>query len=163
MKLIFTAFFLCMGFALQAQIDTSSQCWKQQVIPSFSVFTSDSTAFANINLEPKKKTVFMLFSPDCDHCQKQVELMQKNAGVFKNAQLVLITTASFEMIREFEKKYAISKYPFITICRDPKMFFGVFFKLKQVPMLAFYGSDSRIKKIYNNGATMKQIKAALAL
>ena len=56
---------------------------------------------------PKGRTVFVLFfSPDCDHCNRQAQLIQAELPLFRQATLVWVN-AFHEVadIRAFQPKY----------------------------------------------------------
>jgi hypothetical protein len=163
MKLFLSIVFLVLVNYSFAQVDTGSAAWKLGSLPRFSLLKTDSTLLTEKDLKPGKCTIIMLFSPDCEHCQKQIEMMLKKASLFKDCQLILATTLPMPYIRDFVIKYKTDQFPFIRVGQDSKFFFGPFFKLQQVPMLAFYNRQGKLKEVYHGGADMKKIKRALSL
>ena len=81
-------------------------------IPQFTVFKApDSTSFTRDNLKKNKPVVFMIFSPDCEHCQHETEKLLANIDKFKTAQIVMVTYLPYEEMIAFYKKYKIADYP----------------------------------------------------
>ncbi len=160
---IFTSISLHAQTEVAMQPDSTALCWKEKIIPAFSLLKTDSSFFTEKNLVHGKKTIIMLFSPDCDHCQNQLKLILKQPRIFDSCQLIMVTTLPMKYINDFIATYNTNKYSFITIAQDYKFFFGPYYKLKQVPMLAFYNANGVLKSIYNNGAKMSEIKSEFGL
>ena len=132
------------------------------VIPSFTVFKApDSTAFTRDDLHKKKSTVFVIFSPDCEHCQRETEMMLKNIHDFKNTQIVMITYLPYEEMIRFYKTYKIANYPQIVMARDTKFFFPVFFKVRNLPSIFVYDKKGKFKKSFEGDVKIQTIVAEL--
>ena len=131
-------------------------------IPQFSIYkASDSTAFTRENLQKKKATVFIIFSPDCEHCQHETDELKKNIDKFKNTQIVMIGFLPHNMIRDFYKDYQIEKYPQITMGRDAKYFFPIFFNVKSLPAIYIYDKKGRFKQAFEGSVKIEKIIEAL--
>ena len=69
--------FTCLGGFCQAD-STAPVYLRFPVIPQFTVYKApDSTAFSRDDLQKKEPVVFMIFSPDCEHCQ----LSERKLGI----------------------------------------------------------------------------------
>ncbi len=131
-------------------------------IPQFTVYKApDSTAFSKVNLQKRKNTVFFIFSPDCSHCQHETESLIKNIKQFKNTQIVMITYLPYEEMIKFYKDYKIADYPQITMARDTKFFFPVFFKVQNLPSIFVYDKKGDFKKAFEGSVKMEAIEAEL--
>jgi thiol-disulfide isomerase/thioredoxin len=131
-------------------------------IPSFTVYKApDSTAFTKDNLEKKKEVVFMIFSPDCEHCQHETEALLKEIDKFKNTQIVMITYLPYDEMITFYKNYKIANYPQITMARDTKFFFPVFFKIRNLPSIFVYDKKGNFKKNFEGSVKIDSIAEAL--
>jgi thiol-disulfide isomerase/thioredoxin len=70
--------------------------------PKFSLLKMDSTTYlTNKDLGEKKNTVFINFSPTCDHCQRTIKSILDNIQKFKETQFVLTSFEDFASIRKF--------------------------------------------------------------
>ncbi len=120
----------------------------------------DSTAFTKDDLK-KKETIFMIFSPDCEHCQHETEALLKDIDKLKNAQIIMITYLPYNEMITFYKNYKIADYPQITMARDTKFFFPVFFKVRNLPSIFVYDKKGNFKKNFEGSVKIDSIAEAL--
>jgi thiol-disulfide isomerase/thioredoxin len=144
-----------------AQYDTTPPYLKTKVVPNFVLLSIDSVAFTQNVLAENKNTIIMLFNPDCGHCQEQLELLLTIPEVLKTTTLILATTEPLKKIKSFYDKYQLQKYPWIHIGKDPKYFFGVYYKPKTIPVLAFYNKQKQF--VYFNQGNVKKKEIIKAL
>ena len=123
-------------------------------IPDFKLLLVDSTTnFYTENLDPKKNTLIMMFSPDCDHCQHQTEDIIKHIDAFKNTQIVMNTVLPFEQMREFYDKYQLQRFKNIIVGRDVLFFFSPYYRAQFTPYLALYTKNGEL--LYTNDGQVK--------
>ena len=131
-------------------------------IPQFTIFNvKDSSLITRDNLKKKRPTVLIIFSPDCEHCQKETKDLEANITKFKNAQILMVTYLPFEEMRKFYKEYNIANYPMITMGRDAKFFFPVFYKLKSLPAIFVYDKKGNLKKSFEGSVSVLKVAAEL--
>src|SRR4051794_9684974 len=75
--------------------DSTPAYLKNPAIPSFSIQQPDSSWFRKANLQSKKPTLILYFSPDCGHCQLETEEVLSKMKELNNLQIVMITSRSF--------------------------------------------------------------------
>lgn len=149
---------LCTSVFSQANDTEKPVYLRFPTIPEFTVYKApDSTAFTRDDLHKKKSTVFIIFSPDCEHCQRETELITKNIASFKNTQIVMVTYLPYEEMIGFYKKYQIANYPQIVMARDTKFFFPVFFKVKNLPSIFVYDKKGKFKKAFEGDVKTQTI------
>ncbi len=105
--------------------------------------------------------MFMVFSPDCGHCQHETEAILANIKDFKNTQIVMVTYLPFEEMMIFYKNYHLSKYPQITVARDTKFFFPVFYKVQNLPAIFIYDKKGDFKKGFEGSVKIDSLVAEL--
>jgi thiol-disulfide isomerase/thioredoxin len=152
---------LFLAVASFAQYDTTPPYLKTKVIPNFILLNTDSIAFTQNVLAENKSTIIMLFNPECGHCQEQLELLLTLPEVTKTTNLILATTEPLKKIKIFYDKYQLQKYPWIHIGKDPKYFFGVYYKPKTIPVLAFYNKQKQFVYFSQGNVKKKEIIKAL--
>ena len=103
----------------------------------------------------------MIFSPDCEHCQHETEQLLANIDKFKNAQILMITYLPYNEMIDFYKNYKIANYPEITVARDTKFFFPVFFKVRNLPSIFVYDKKGNFKKNFEGSVKIDSIAEAL--
>ncbi|MEO8765625.1 MAG: thioredoxin, partial [Ginsengibacter sp.] len=145
------------------QLDSTAPAYLRfPVIPQFTVFKApDSTAFSRDNLQKKKPVVFMIFSPECEHCQRETDTLLAHIDKMKDAQIVMITYLPYEEMIQFYKKYKIADYPQITMARDTKFFFPVFFKVRNLPSIYVYDKKGDFRKNFEGSVKIDSVSELL--
>jgi thioredoxin-related protein len=116
LKKIITLLFV-IGFAFNASAQDKTQdsipVYKRfPEVPPFTLRTvPDSMQFIKQDLKKNKATIIMIFSPDCEHCQRATRDLQAHAAEFKNVQIVMASPLDFNLIEKFYKEYNIAQYP----------------------------------------------------
>jgi peroxiredoxin len=159
-KLFFLIFILFSGFPSFAQ-DTALYL-QFPTIPLFSIIKApDSSKFTKTDLLKKKATIVIVFSPDCDHCQHEVNEIKANYKLFKKAQLLMVTSSDFKYVKAFYDEYKIADFPLITMGRDPNYMFGTFFKVKSFPAIFLYNKKGNYVTSFDGSVPVKMIADAL--
>ncbi len=133
---------------------------KYPTLPEFTINkVTDSTDFTRDNLRKHRPVVFMIFSPECEHCQHETEKIIANIDQFKNKdiQLVMVTYLPYNEMVDFYKKYKIADYPEITMGRDGKFFFPVFFKVRNLPSFYIYDKKGKFVKRFEGSVNTNLI------
>jgi thiol-disulfide isomerase/thioredoxin len=153
-------FFYAIAFS---QEDSTAPVYQRfPTIPQFTVFKApDSTSFTRDDLKKNKPVVFMIFSPDCEHCQHETEKLLANIDKFKNSQIVMVTYLPYHEMMAFYKNYKIADYPEITMARDTKFFFPVFFKIRNLPSIFVYDKKGNFKKNFEGSVNTDLISDEL--
>lgn len=118
---------------------------KNPTIPPIHLLLPDSaTVFTDKNLKKNKPLYIILFSPDCDHCQKQTEEIADSIHRLKNIQIVMATTLSFDKMKEFYTHYRLSRFENITVGWDQYLLLPTVYRIKNFPFLAFYDKKGKL-------------------
>jgi len=162
-KILFLSLLLVGYSAVFCQADSTAPAYlKYPVIPQFTVYKApDSAAFSRNNLQKSKPVVFMIFSPECEHCQRETDTLLAQIDKMKDAQIVMITYLPYAEMIEFYKKYNIAHYPQITMARDTKFFFPVFFKVRNLPSIYVYDKKGDFKRNFEGSVRIDLLSAAL--
>ena len=156
--LLAISFLFLKGFS---QVNTAEEVpvyLRFPTVPQFTLYNiSDSVAFTREDLKKNTATVFFVFSPDCEHCQHETENLKKNIKMFKNAQIVMVSYLPWEEIKKFYAEYNISDYPQITMARDTKFFFPVFYKVRNLPSIFVYDKKGNFKKAFEGSVKLNDI------
>jgi thiol-disulfide isomerase/thioredoxin len=140
-----------------AGTDTIAQYRKNPAIPSFKIQMPDSSWFSKANLQPKKPTLILYFSPDCGHCQLETEEILGKMKELNNLQIVMVTSRPFEDMANFADHYKISRFPSIKIGTDPSRMVTQFYQVKFTPFSALYDKQGRLVKVYESGIDMPEL------
>ncbi len=133
------------------------------VIPEFKVLLPDSSHwFSKADLKKGRAVMFMAFNPDCEHCQKQADIIvANNTGELSKLQIVMTTYQDMGKMRSFMRDHKLAGHPNITVGRDVGYFFGPFFNMHYSPFLAFYDKQGRLAKVYEGGAQADKLKSTV--
>lgn len=140
-----------------ARPDTLAPYQKNPYIPSFTIQMPDKTWFTKNNLQPKRPTLILYFSPDCGHCQIETEELLSKMKEFKNLQIVMVTSRPFEDMANFAEHYMIKRFPAIKIGTDPARLVTRFYDVKFTPFSAFYDKKGKLVKVYEKGINMEEL------
>ncbi|MDQ6755335.1 MAG: redoxin domain-containing protein [Bacteroidota bacterium] len=162
-RILLSIFILCVGHVCFSQADSSQPVYLRfPTIPLFTIYkASDSTAFTRDDLQKKKPTVFIIFSPDCEHCQHETEALIKNINKFKDVQIVMVDYLPHEEMVKFYNNYKIANYPEITMGRDAKFFFPIFFHVESLPAIYVYDKKGKFKQAFQGSVKIDKIADAL--
>ena len=69
----------------------------------------------------------------------------------------MITYLPYEEMIKFYKTYKIANYPQITMARDTKFFFPVFFKVRNLPSIFVYDKKGDLKKSFEGSVKIEDI------
>ncbi len=161
-KYIFTALTALWGLAAAAQTDTTLLYKRFPIVPSFKLINiADSSIFTKDNLKKKKPTIIMMFSPDCEHCQDETKDITANIGMFKKAQILMVSPLDFDYMKQFYIDYKIGDFSNITMARDPTYFLGTFFKVRSFPSIFVYNKKGKLVNSFIGSTPIEQIAASL--
>ena len=125
-------------------------------IPSFDLLLQDSATHLNTGLIPAgEPVVFFYFSPYCPYCRAQMQNLIANIKDLQGIRFILVTAFPYSDMKAFYKHYDLARYSNITIGEDYKQAFGDYFRTSQVPYLAVYDKQRKLKqvnlgKLYSN-------------
>lgn len=154
MKSFFLPIIIFISITASASTDSIPAHLKGLKIPDFKLLLADSTThFYTENLDRKKNTLIMLFSPDCDHCQHQTEDIIQNIAAFKNTQIVMTTVLPFHQMKTFYETNQLQRFKNIVMGRDVLYFFSPYYRAQFTPYLALYNKKGEL--LYTNDGQVK--------
>jgi thioredoxin-related protein len=152
--LVLSAFLVVCSVAM-AQQDTTALLYKRfPAVPPISLLKSDSGLITKAGLKKNQPVLLMYFSPECHHCQHQMEDMIKRMDDLKKVQIVLATYQPMEELVSFENKYQLKQYSNVRAGRDTKFFIVPFFKIRNLPYLALYNKKGNLITTYEGNVKM---------
>ncbi|MCG2615001.1 thioredoxin fold domain-containing protein [Terrimonas sp. NA20] len=158
-RIIAVLFLTVIGMKGFSQVDSTSPPFKKfPTFPPVKLLLVDSvTTFSKTDLNKKKPTMIMLFSPDCDHCKHETEELIKRIDDFKDVQILMITPMPFENMREYYQHFGLAKYSNIKMGRDTKFMLPTFYNMRFFPFLAFYNKKQELISVFEGNMPMDKI------
>ncbi|MEP6597089.1 MAG: hypothetical protein ABJA71_14145 [Ginsengibacter sp.] len=149
------------AFVCFSQVDTLPVFKRFPYIPEFTIYKApDSTVFTRENLK-RKPSVFIIFSPDCEHCKIETAGLLLNINKFEKAQIIMVTYLPYEEMIKFYKEYKIANYPVITMGRDAKFFFPIFFRVRNFPSIFVYDKAGKLQESFEGVVDVDKIAEGL--
>lgn len=141
-----------------SQTDTAPLYKRFPTVPPLNLLLMDSsTVFTEKNLKKNKAVFIDLFSPDCEHCQKATEELIDSISKFKNIQIVMATTLSFDKMKFFYEKNQLSRFPNIVMGQDRQLILPTFYKIKNFPFYAFYNKNGKLIDIAEGAIPISKV------
>ena len=161
MRIFTLLILLALPFFSLAQEDDAPYL-KNPFIPQFSILNTDSTSwFTQREIRNGFPVMIMLFSPDCEHCREQTEILVKNMEKLKNTEIIMSTFQPIYKMKEFCSQYKLAKYPNVHVGRDVKYFFGPYYRIRYSPFIAIYNKDRKLVRVFEGGAKIDKLLEAL--
>jgi thioredoxin-related protein len=144
---------------LFSQVDSIAPPYKKfPVFPPVKLILPDKEIFTKDDLPKKKPVMLMIFSPDCEHCKHETEELIKNIQLFDKSEIVMATMLSFDSMMVFRERNKLANYKNIIVGQDTHFFLPVFFRIQNLPFLAFYDKKGKLISVFEG--TMPVQKAA---
>ena len=161
MKYILTAFLsvvlTTLSFAQVAQQDNDAPYLKDKKAPTFTITTIQGKEATHRILPTKYKfTCYIIFSPDCSHCEHEAEELTNNADKFKNVFFIWDSYREMDAIKKFASKYGLDRQANVLIGRDPTYSLASFFRPKMTPFVAIY-KNGGLLKVYEQGVKVSEL------
>jgi peroxiredoxin len=118
-------------------------------LPSFDIRLLDSVSLLNSHsIASGKLSIFILFSPDCDHCAALSKEIKNRATLFDSVNLWMLSPPMpFAEVKKFSMINGIAQMPNIVVGIDMDFFFGSFFRATTVPFVVIYDQDKKWRKV----------------
>ncbi len=133
-------------------------CRPKPDMPSFNLLLSDSVSTLNTNNIPTGKTsILVLFSPDCEHCQKETSDILLKMDSLKEVSFYFITIDPMDRMRVFNAYYHLKKYPNITVAQDYSYSTLKYFTGVAPPSSFIYDKYKRLRGVFKGATSASQL------
>ncbi len=140
----------------QSNIDPNAPFLKDKNIPRFTLNLTNGKNFSHNQIPKTRFTCFIIFSPDCSHCQDEATELTKNADKFKNVFFIWNSYKEMNEIKAFASKYGLDKQSNVVVGRDPEFSIPVFFRPRMTPFVAIY-DKGQFLKVYEQGVKVPEL------
>jgi thioredoxin-related protein len=146
-----------------AQVDTFRAPYLR--FPNFPavklVFPDNNTYLAKEKLDNKKAVMLMVFNPQCEHCQHEIDQIVKHMNEFKNYQIVMATIMPFDSMIHFRERYQLAQYNNIIMGQDFQYYLPPFYQMRNLPYLAFYDKKKKLISVFEGSMPIEKALAEL--
>ena len=122
---------------------------KNLLFPTFKLLKMDSSTYlTNQDIADNKNTIFINFSPTCDHCERTIKSILDNITKFSETQFILTSFESFSSIRKFYFDYSLHTYSSVYIVQESDYSLTKQIQYSSFPCLIIFDKQQKfIKKI----------------
>ena len=160
---LFILAFLTLVSGVNAQKDSVAQLQPTYLrfptVPPFKLILpgDNNGLYTKADLPKNKAVMMMVFSPECEHCQHEIEEILKNINDFKNIQIVMATMLPIEKVAGFVQKYDLKKYPNIIVGKDQAYMLPAYYNIRNLPFLAFYNKKQDLISVFEGNLGVPKI------
>src|SRR5215510_15736602 len=116
---LFFILFCCISLSALAQTQPDPPYKRFPTVPPLKLLLTDSsTIFTEKDLKKNTPLFVILFSPDCEHCQKETEELIDKIDSFKNIQIVMATFLPVDKMKTFYDNYKLNRFSNIIVGYD---------------------------------------------
>jgi len=128
-------------------------------MPALNIVKTDNTPLFMKDLDGKVCVIF--FNPDCDHCQREAQMLQANKDILKDYQVYFITIDQMPAIIEFADKYKLSSESNVVFARaEPGEVINAVGQINQVPTFFIYRDRALVTRMEGE-VTLEKLKSVL--
>ena len=122
---------------------------KNLLFPTFKLLKMDSSSYlTNQDIASNKNTIFINFSPTCDHCERTIKSILDNITKFSETQFILTSFESFSSIRKFYFDYSLHTFSSVYIVQETDYSLTKQIQYSSFPCLILFDKQQKfIKKI----------------
>lgn len=125
--------------------------------PAFNIILPDSSIVNTATLPDDKPVLFMVFSPDCEHCQKETADILKNIDSFKQMKLLFVTLDPLIRLKVYNTYYHIPNYSNITIGKDASAYIISHYQHIPPPYMILFDKEHRFRAMFKGETEVTQI------
>lgn len=104
-----------------------------------------------------QKTIIVLFSPTCEHCQNKAQEIKNHIKEFSDIQIVMISSEDSVSINKFANYYQLNNLPNLQFLHLPKQKIFETFASASVPRILVYDSEGNLIKDFNGEVKIEKL------
>jgi len=109
------------------------------------------------NLPSGKPTIFIYFSPDCEHCQQEAKMLLAHQKELHFLDIYMVTNGALDEARKFYKVFRLDTVQNIFVVKDYEYSFYKVYLPPTTPFIAIYDGEKKLRKIYREEVTINSI------
>lgn len=162
MKFFFLFTLSILSFSGFCQVDNTPPPYKRfPGLPPVKILLGDSTSwFTKEQVPAKKDVLYMIFSPECSHCQHETEELVAHKQDFKNIQIVMVTMQPLWEMKDFIIKYKLNEMPNVVVGKDIYYTTPSFYNIHNLPFLAMYDTSGNVIRTFEGSMPIEKVLEA---
>lgn len=132
--------------------------------PIFSILKMDSINYVtNTDLKENTNTVFINFSPTCDHCERTIKSILQNIKKMIQTQFVLTSFESLSSMRKFYFDNGLNSFANVFIGQEIDYSLTRQIKYSSFPCLVLFDKNNKYIKTIDEESNAKVIMKVLKI
>jgi len=115
-------------------------------LPDIKVMTMDSSIIRLNTLQTNMPMIFFYFHPECEICAMEITELLKNRNEFENIQMIFVSFASIDEIKQYLETYKIDYFKHVLIANDYKGDLVSKLHVKAPPTCFIYDKSLTLKR-----------------
>jgi peroxiredoxin len=153
--------FLCVGLTCCSSKSEKGPEAKTDQVQSVSDVPNLPLTFADGSKKFAKdlpgKIALILFQPDCDHCQREAQDIQKHLDAFKDTKLYFVSSSSMQEMTDFAKAYGLAQSPNVVFARTEVQDVLNAYGPIDAPSLYLYSSEGKLIQAFNGEVAIEVV------
>lgn len=138
---------MLLGFSIIKRIKQKNRIEnKIQTIPEFIFCDLLGEEFNSSYINNNNSCLIIYFHPECEHCHYEAEQISLNIDQFYNFQIIMISPASRENVKDFANNYHLLEFDNITVLIDTLDVFHNTFGPNPFPTTFIYNKERKLVK-----------------
>ena len=108
----------------------------------------------------KGKNIFVMFQPDCSHCQEEAVLIEQHLAAFKNYTLYFISSSPMDQIMAFARNFNLDNKDNVKFAWTSSEGVLTYYGPIQTPSIYIY-SEGKLRQKFNGQTEIETILQAL--
>jgi len=131
-------------------------------LPDFKVTSISTNQSVNSHiLSAGHPTIFLYFSPQCEHCQKETRDLINHRDELRNVNIAWITNDPIDSLKAFSRHFRLDTIPNSFVGADNEFSFYRVFLPPVTPYIAIYDRYQTLLKIYYEETDISNIIKAI--
>jgi len=134
------------------------------IFPELNILKMDSVNYiTNKDLKDSMNTVFVNFSPTCDHCERTIKSILQNIQKFRQTQFILTSFESLSSIRKFYFDNGLNSFADVFVGQEIDYSLTKQIKYSSFPCLVFFDQSKHYIKTIDEETNAKEILKVLKI
>lgn len=130
-----------------------------ETIPQFNFYKLNHEVFTEKSVKPGKKTLFVFFDSECEHCQRAANYLNKHYNELRSVNIYMVTLDDVSKIKSFMATYCpdLLKKKNVVLLQDlrnefitqfsPRKYPSIFLFSVKKKLIGYEDEESKISKL----------------
>jgi hypothetical protein len=128
-------------------------------IPQIRAVYPGKAVYTNKDVQNGANLFVMLFNPTCEHCEEMTLSFEKNIGLFKRSNILLMAAPGMgDYLEFFQNNTHVNEFPAIRVALDSSDFIQKTFRYESLPQVNVYSPDGKLLRSLSGVTKLDSLK-----